>query len=138
MNDFDLGINWKSPVFLSVIILPSMENFVSHHLCFFDSITLFVDYWRKNSDLELDFVFSCFRGETKAVIKFHRQNEDHLAVFKQHLLRHFDINQASDKIIFSGETVEIFMKNGVSQEPLESTAPRVPKREQASSYIQHG
>ena len=114
-----------------------MENFVSHHLYFFDSITLFVDYWRKNSDLELDFVFSCFRGETKAVIKFHRNNEDHLAVFKQHLLRHFDINQASDKIVFSGDTVEIFMKNGVSAETLGQASAGVSKREQDYPNIQH-
>lgn len=88
-----------------------MERFIENSLVFFDSITLFVDYWKKKSDLDIRFVFSCFPGETKAVINFRGANEEHLAVFKQHLLRHFETKDMCTKIAFYPETVEIFMKD---------------------------
>lgn len=104
-----------------------MERFIENSLVFFDSITLFVDYWKKKSDLDIRFVFSCFPGETKAVINFRGTNEEHLAVFKQHLLRHFETKDICTKIAFCPETVEIFMKDWELQRD-QTTSPslRVP------------
>lgn len=88
-----------------------MNGFAEKHIKFFDSIVLFVDYWKKNSNLTVDFVFQSLPDQSKAVFKFSANNpEDQLALFRHHVLRHFGSMPDTTTIVFtSPNIIEVLM-----------------------------
>lgn len=94
-----------------------MNRLVENHLKFFDSVSLFADFWLKNSDLSIDFVFSSLPNQTKAILKFPVDNKEQLSLFKQHVLRHFELKKLGSPIIFSTKCIELYMSDdGDSEE----------------------
>jgi hypothetical protein len=87
-----------------------MNGFAENHIKFFDCATLFADFWKKNSDLTVDFVFSSFVDQTKVVFHYHSgDNENKLAIFQQHALRYFGSNPLVSSIVFKNCIVEVYM-----------------------------
>lgn len=66
-----------------------MNNFAEKHLKFFDAVVLFADFWEKNSQLKMDFVLTSSEEASKVVFTFLEDNDEQLALFQQHVLRHF-------------------------------------------------
>ena len=87
-----------------------MNGFAENHIKFFDCATLFADFWKKNSDLTVDFVFSSFVDQTKVVFQYHSgANEKNLALFQQHALRYFQTKPLVSSIVFKNSLVEVYM-----------------------------
>lgn len=95
-----------------------MDSLVERNISFFDRVSLFCDFWQKNSALNISFVFSSDPNNTKAILWLPSDNhdQDQLAVFKHHLLRHFQLDFAASKIIFSQTCVEILIHDGPNQD----------------------
>ena len=95
---------------LSYHPLQGMNGFAETHINFFDCATLFSDFWKKNSDLKVDFVFSSFVDQTKVIFHYHSgDDENKLAIFQQHALRYFGSNPLVSSIVFKNSIVEVYM-----------------------------
>ena len=87
-----------------------MNGFAEKHLKFFDSIVLFADYWKKNSDLTIDFVLSSSEETSKVVFSFRDEDENQLYLFHHHVLRHFFPSNLVSKITFlQPNVIELIM-----------------------------
>jgi hypothetical protein len=86
-----------------------MNGLVENQIKFFDCVTLFADFWKKNSHLEVDLVLSSLPDHTKVVFRYPAENEDEVAVFQQHALRYFKSNRLVSSIVFKQLMLEVFM-----------------------------
>jgi len=80
---------------------------VKKHIEFFDEVTLFADYWIKNSNLEVSFHFSS--NHSKVTFFLPPGDNDQIVVFKQHVLRYFEKYRLTNKIELSQRQVVVFM-----------------------------
>lgn len=94
-----------------------MDNIVKKHIEFFDQVTLFADYWIKNSDLKVTFHLSSEPSHSKVTFFLPLRDNDQIVVFKQHVLRHFEKHRLTNKIEISQRQVVVFMiEDGNDQE----------------------
>lgn len=94
-----------------------MDNIVKKHIEFFDQVTLFADYWIKNSDLQVTFHLSSEPSHSKVTFFLPPRDNDQIVVFKQHVLRHFEKHRLTNKIEISQRQVVVFMiEDGNDQE----------------------
>jgi hypothetical protein len=86
-----------------------MNRLVENNIDFFDSVSLFSDFWSKNSDLSIKFVLSSVPNQTKAVLTFHTDNEEQLKLFKRHVLEHFQSHRLVNQITITSDSIELLM-----------------------------
>jgi len=101
-----------------------MKRLLEQYIRFFDSVTLFADYWIKHSDIQLKFSFHSDLSKTKAVFELLPSDKDELALFQKDVLRHFNTT-LTENILFSDKKVVVFLcedeqneqsTNGLTQE----------------------
>ena len=94
-----------------------MSRLVQSQIEFFDDVILFADYWFKNSNLFIHFNYSSVPSQNKVTLNFLTTNNDQLSLFKQQALRHFERYRLANKLVFSRQSVVVFMiENGNDQE----------------------
>lgn len=88
-----------------------MDGFAEKHLQFFDSIVLFADYWKKNSNLSIDFSLTSSEETSKAIFSFHDEDKNQLTLFHHHVLKHFFPSALVSRIVFiQPNVVELLME----------------------------
>ena len=86
-----------------------MNRLVEKNIEFFDRVTLFSDFWSKNSEVTIKFVLSSMPNQTKAVLTFHTDKKEQLKLFKRHVLQHFDSHSFVNQITINEASIELLM-----------------------------
>lgn len=88
-----------------------MNGFAEEHLKFFDSVVLFADFWKRSSNLTIDFTLTSSEETSKVVFLFEDEDKNETNLFFHHVLRHFFPSNLVSKISFiHPNSVELIMK----------------------------